>query len=368
MLNERVQKEELKAAGRIDPFEEEAKRPIGEHIDQFEGHLQHKGNTAQHVYEVAAKVRKIVKGRKWKAIRDISASQTQACLAALRNDEGLSVQTSNHYLRAIKQFTRWMVRDRRMRDDPLVHLAMLNTSTDRRHDRRALAPDEFARLVAAAQAGKSVVCMPGPDRAMMYVLAAWTGYRKGEIGSLTARSLRLDEEPPTVTVEAAYSKRRRQDTQVLHPDVAQRLRTWMTSKGHLRPNQLLFPVSGKVPGGTDRRTSKMMKSDLAAARKIWIKEAKTADEREAREKTDFLSYRNEDGLFADFHSNRHLFITNLCRAGISPKTAQTLARHCDIRLTMNVYTHIGLGDQTSAIGMLPAPPSIAGNEDQWRAG
>lgn len=87
--------------------------------------------------------------------------------------------------------------------------------------------------------------------------------------------------------------------------------------------------------------------------------ALSSTEREAREKTDFLSYRNEDGLFAVFHSNRYLFITHLSRAGVSPKTAQTLARDCDIRLTMNVYTHIGLGDQMSAIGMLPAPPRLA---------
>jgi hypothetical protein len=37
--------------------------------------------------------------------------------------------------------------------------------------------------------------------------------------------------------------------------------------------------------------------------------------------------------FADFHALRHLFIPMLERAGISPKTAQNLARHRDIRLT-----------------------------------
>jgi len=32
---------------------------------------------------------------------------------------------------------------------------------------------------------------------MMYVLAAWTGFRKGEVGSLTLSSLRLDDDPPS---------------------------------------------------------------------------------------------------------------------------------------------------------------------------
>jgi integrase len=90
---------------------------------------------------------------------------------------------------------------------------MLNVKVDRRHDRRALSADEFARLVEAAMFGPPVVCLPGHDRAMMYVLAAWTGYRKAEISSLTMRSIQLEAEPPTVTVAAAYSKRKRQDMQ-----------------------------------------------------------------------------------------------------------------------------------------------------------
>jgi integrase len=69
-----------------------------------------------------------------------------------------------------------------------------------------------------------VESISGPDRAMMYVLAAWTGFRKGEIGSLTLRSLHLDDDPPTATVDACYSKRRREDTQVLHPEVARQLK------------------------------------------------------------------------------------------------------------------------------------------------
>jgi integrase len=62
------------------------------------------------------------------------------------------------------------------------------------------------------------------------------------------------------------------------------------------------------------------------------------------------------GLYADFHSMRHLFITSLERAGVSPKMAQTLARHSDIRLTLGLYTHVELPDRTVAIGSLPGPP------------
>jgi len=89
-----------------------------------------------------------------------------------------------------------------------------------------------------------------------------------------------------------------------------------------------------------------------------------ADERKRREDSDFLAYQDENGLFADFHSNRHTFITNLSRAGVTPRTAQTLARHSDIRLTMGTYTHIGLHDQSTAIELLPPPPPLAPRENQ----
>ena len=159
-----------------------------------------------------------------------------------------------------------------------------------------------------------------------------------------------------VTVAASYSKRKRRDTQVLHPEVVKRLRGWLALKQDVGVDDLLFPVSGKVPGGVDRKTAKMMRRDLEAARRSWIKEAKTEHEQAEREEADFLKYCDGAGQYADFHSNRHTFITSLERAGVSPRTAQTLARHSDIRLTMGVYTHIGLQDQTAAIGSLPGPP------------
>lgn len=67
---------------------------------------------------------------------------------------------------------------------------------------------------------------------------------------------------------------------------------------------------------------------------------------------------NHAGLYADFHSLRHFFITSLERAGVSPKMAQTLARHSDIRLTLGIYTHVGLHDQTAAIEGLRGPTAL----------
>ena len=68
----------------------------------------------------------------------------------------------------------------------------------------------------------------------------------------------------------------------------------------------------------------MLQFDLTAARTAWINEADSDDS------SDFLLYKDLDGKYADFHALLHTFITNLCKANVSPKTAQALARHCDI--------------------------------------
>jgi hypothetical protein len=44
----------------------------------------------------------------------------------------------------------------------------------------------------------------------------------------------------------------------------------------------------------------------------------------------------------------------LARAGVHPKTAQQLARHSDINLTMGVYTKLDLRELAEAVELLPS--------------
>ena len=165
-----------------------------------------------------------------------------------------------------------------------------------------------------------------------------------------------------MTIDAAYAKGKRTDTIPLHLVVVERLRAWLATRGELRPEQPLFSL--RTQGGGLRRTSRMMALDLAAARATWLKEARDDQERSERERSGFLTYLDESGLVADFHANRHTFISNLGRAGVSLTTAQKLARHSDPKLTANVYTHLGVSDRAAAIGSLPAPPSTLAPDRQ----
>ena len=66
-----------------------------------------------------------------------------------------------------------------------------------------------------------------------------------------------------------------------------------------------------------------------------------------------VDYKDAGGRVADFHALRHTFITNLAQGGVHPKTAQALARHSTITLTMDRYTHSLQEDQTRALDVLP---------------
>ncbi len=62
------------------------------------------------------------------------------------------------------------------------------------------------------------------------------------------------------------------------------------------------------------------------------------------------------------HEDRPVPI-NLCNGNVSPKTAQAVARHSDIRTTMNIYSHVDQEEQAAAIRRLGGLPPAA----QWDA-
>ncbi|MDO5114215.1 MAG: site-specific integrase, partial [Planctomycetia bacterium] len=219
--------------------------------------------------------------------------------------------------------------------------------------RRPLSSEEFSHMVDAARTGPSCGGIPGRDRVMLYYIAAWTGFRKRELGSFTPRHLFLDAQIPYLTVPASYSKRKRNDMQFLHPGLVALLKSWLV-KRNPKPEEILFPISKEI-SGIDRNTAEMIAYDLAAAHNFWIAESQTPEEEKEREQSDFLKYKDSQGKFADFHGLRHTFITNLSLNGVDPKTAQTLARHSTMELTMNVYTHLNDKKQIDAINLLPRP-------------
>ena len=301
-----------------------AGKPLAEHLSDWQAALLAKGNTVHHADTSHNRAKRIIDGCRFTHWHDLSAGKVRQFLADLRaGDDGLSAASFNYYSQAIKGFCRWMIRDGRAQENPIMHLQQLNTRTDRRHDRRALSADDLRRLLDTTMNAVDRYGMAGMDRATLYTLAVETGLRAGELRSLTRGSFTLEGDEPGVVIEARDAKNRRQVTLPMRTDTVAMMKTHLTGK---MPHATAFNLPSKYD------LIRMLKLDLADAG---------------------IEYRDAAGRVADFHALRHTFITNLVGAGVHPKTAQMLARHSTIGLTMDRYTHTYRGQLSDALKMLP---------------
>ena len=388
MLGELLKKTELHKAGAGDPFEDQKQKPLREHLDDYRRYLEAEGNCGAYVQRTIAQITAILDGCGFAFTTDLAAEKVTEFLHRLRRDpprpalpagqelftpremiaalggirpprlaklirreglavtsgngkkrrypratvetlqdrvcRGINITTSNSYLRAMKGFSRWLNKTERIERDRLVSLSRLNEKTDRRHERRALEETELqALLVATLTSERIFEGLTGTDRHMLYAVAMTTGFRAKELANLCPSSFDLEADRPTVMTKAAFSKNRREAIQPLAHDVANALRSYLAD----RPASL--PV---WPGRWFTDAAEMLRFDLEAAG---------------------MPYRDSDGRVCDFHALRHSYVSLLARSGVHPKLAQELARHSDIKLTMNVYTHARLHDLAGAVNALP---------------
>ena len=88
MLAEHVRKVERKLAGLEDPHGKHHKRPLSEHVNDFEKFLKHKGTSAGHVQKTTQRIKSVISGCKFNSILQISPSRVQEYLADLRGCGG----------------------------------------------------------------------------------------------------------------------------------------------------------------------------------------------------------------------------------------------------------------------------------------
>ncbi len=349
--NEVAMRDEGFVDSKMDALAAAGRCPISEHLDDFIANARTGGIAERHCSLLRFRVSRIIKLTKAETIADLTGSVVMGAIAEIRKTDGVRVgkrkgrasqKTAAYYLRDCKHFCRWMVKDGRAADNALAYLT-ISKGTENRRLRRVLASDELTLLIAHVEASDPILGLPGKDRAMFYRLLAGTGFRVSEAASLTPGSFDLDADTPTVTIEAAYSKHRRQDIQPIRFDLAEQLRPWLKGR----------PVNVPVFNLPDK-PYKMFKRDLDAAKTAWAAAAATIDEQVERQKSDTLEYQDKAGRYADLHSLRHTYISTLANAGVPVKAVQELARHCDPRLTLGVYTHARMHDIAGALDALPS--------------
>ncbi len=334
-----IEKEERRALGLADPFEDECERPLKDHIDEFAAFLTDRGVSTGHLEDRKLCLRQYLEMTTAGTLPQIDLVEAQRWLGEL--SDRLSARSVNKRFQSLRQFGRWLVRVRRLGYNPFEGLSPRNEEIDRRRVRRALTDDDVARLLDAArrrpleQASQiaSVKGLPpereaklrrlGETRAYLYAFALGTGLRKGELRQLTWAD--VDEERRTLTVRASISKAKKLTELPLRSDLSDalgdhRARVEVAGLG-TGPNDPLFPGPLFPTHGT-------VNADLESAG---------------------LDGEDDQGRVVDFHSLRTTMITRLSAAGVHPRTAQALARHSKLELTMKTYTDVRLLDLRGAV-------------------
>lgn len=316
-LEERL-KRKLIELGLATADEARPRAGIEEAVDAYLAHLRAKDDGESHIRRTLMHLETAAKALGWRRLSDIRAEAYMQWRTA-RKLAGAAPRTLNAHLASAKGFSTWAWRSGRTPEDPMRMVSRLNEALDRRRVRRALDEEEQEALVISARRSQRVWRgqIDGPARARLYLLAMTTGLRWAEIVSLRVADVALDTHPPTVTVRAGYSKRRREDVLALRSDVAEELRLQVEGK---EAEDSLFGVTLYA------RPSEMLSADMAEVG------------------------GDADGL--DFHTLRHTFISALARAGVHPKLAMDLARHSDINLTMRAYSHTVMADRARAVESL----------------
>ncbi len=202
-------------------------------------------------------------------------------------------------------------------------------------------PDRGKPLAKVKERTVAKARRKGRERRLVYMLAVWTGLRRGEIKQLTwgdvhlpsprLRQAGLDTVPGHIHLRAQTTKSKRADSLPIHPQLGGALRAWRPENAE--PTDY---VVATVPD------MKCLRADLSLAG---------------------IPDKDEAGRFVDFHSLRVSLSTMLAAHKVSPRAAQALMRHTDPRLTASVYTDEKLLPLAAELGSVPAIPGDDGKQE-----
>lgn len=222
-----------------------------------------------------------------------------------KQERALAGQTINYYLKALKQFTKFMVSSGRASDNPIQHVGGIKAEEEGR--RREASLEDVSKLYNAAIADKARRdgTMRGRDRGMLYITAFCTGLRADELRPAQVAWLQLDGERPSMIVPGEFTKNGQRAAQPLPSWLALSLKKWIGKR-----TGKLFP---HMPADMCR----VFERDLAAAK---------------------LEKQSDDGKLV-FHSLRHGYASALLDSDAESKLVQALTRHSTITLLFDRYGH-----------------------------
>ncbi len=327
---------------------------IADHIAAYMTKLDSDDTSADHRDNVSRSLNRIFEHCAFSTLSDFNRESAEGYFANAKK-RGASARTRNLDRSALVAFCNWCIETNRLAANPFDRIKKANEEADRRLIRRTLAVDEIERLLDAARRRPLIETMTirtgknkgqlkanvrpevraekerlGYERALVYACLIYTGLRKSELASLAIGQVVLDTETAHFVLNAADEKARRGARLPLHPQLATGIRFWIEERTKLEGGELCEDVPlFYVPTGLDR----IFNRDLELAG---------------------IAKRDALGRVVDVHSLRHCHASLLAQSGVAPAVAQKSMRHSDIRLTMDVYTHVEVAEVAGAVATLPS--------------
>ncbi len=314
--------------------------PLSKLVDDYEEELKRRGCTEHHAAKTKYRIERLVEGLS--RLEEVTPDRIRAALARVssegdkrrgeRRSGDLSAKTVNDFRTCLSGLFTWLVKEGRWDKNPVASVARVENHGPE-VTRRALEPAEFERLMA--------LDIP-IERRTCYLLAATTGLRRSELGSL--KWTQVDLERATATLAARDAKNRREAVLPLRPDVVEALKALtVESKAKIARK----PSGKRLPRWEEIALARIEQGyvlPIVPLVRTFYKDLERAEIIE--DASDYIT----DGGRLDFHGLRVTFATDLARADVSLAMAQKLMRHSDPRLTANVYTKLELHDAHAAVG------------------
>jgi integrase len=289
------------------PMRDAAQRPLSEHLRDFLGDMRRRGKSQKYLANLEFRVGRLIAECCWRTSGAVSADSFQTWM---RGHPELKDKTANDYLEAARCFFNWLVKLGRAGTNPLLAVEKAKTKGGKAAEVRAFSDDEMVRLLPVAD-----------ERKTIYLMAAHTGLRRGELAALKWGDVHLDAVTPFVGVRASTTKNGKAAEMRLLPELVAALAELKTNEA--RDDEAIFKNIPRI---------ERFYRDLEKAG---------------------IRLKDGQGRKALFHSLRHTFGTNLARGGVASRVAMALMRHSDRRLTDKIYTDENLLGTWAAFDHLP---------------
>lgn len=298
-----------------------SKKELFLHLNDFLDAKEKEGKAFKYVKGLKKQLTKLFQACAWTFPKDIR----RAGFEAWRGKQSLHPKTLNEYQWSLSSFVNWLLGAGRLSVNPLAHVAKVATKGAESRKRRAFTLEEVERLRRVS--GR---------RAVVYVTAAFTGLRRGELQKLEWRDIELAAVNPLIRARASTTKNGKEALLPLHENVVQLLQSFRPATVR-REDRVFKGVIPRMP---------RFKADMKAAG---------------------IAPTDEQGRVADFHSLRNTFATILTLNGKPQREIMELMRHSDMRLTAKVYTDAGQLPLAQTVASLPGLPGLnSSGQNAWQ--